>query len=85
MAPWLHMTSTDVETLLARGRARRRLPEPVMRRLLRERANVTQAELAEALGVARSTVSRWEAGLRGPRGAHADGYSELLDRLAAER
>lgn len=77
--------AADVETLLARGRARRDLPEPLVRRLLRERAHLSQAELAEALGVARSTVSRWEAGLRGPRGVKAAAYSDLLDRLAAER
>lgn len=34
---------------------------------LRERANMTQGELADRLGVARSTVTQWENGWSSPR------------------
>lgn len=76
---------TDLDTLLARGRARRRLPEPEVRALLRKRAHLTQREIASALGVDPPTVSRWESGRRAPGGERLEAYVELLDRLAAER
>ncbi|MDP9270648.1 MAG: helix-turn-helix domain-containing protein [Chloroflexota bacterium] len=74
-------------TLLERSRDRRRLPEPRFRRLLREGARLSLRDVAEALGVERSTVSRWETGRRlAPRDpAMLARYVELLDRLAAER
>lgn len=77
--------TTTFDALLHRSRAARRLPEPVIRRLLRERAGLTQAAVAEALGVRRSAVTRWESGARSPRGALLEQYVLLLDRLATER
>jgi transcriptional regulator with XRE-family HTH domain len=74
---------TNVDDLLERTR-NRRLPDPDIRRLLRTRSGLTQAEIANAIGVQRPTVSRWESGLRTPRGRHADAYSQLLRGLAAE-
>ena len=79
------MTIIDVDSLLARSHLLRRLPEPAIRRLLRERAGLSQAEIAEALGVTSSAVSRWETGRRMPRGARGSAYAELLERLTAVR
>jgi transcriptional regulator with XRE-family HTH domain len=78
-------SAAEIEGLLARGRARRRLPEPTVRRLLRQRAQLSQREVAAALGVTHPTLSRWEAGRRTPGGLLLERYVELLDRLAAER
>ena len=55
-----------------------------MRRLLRERAKLTQAEVGHRLGVDRSAVCRWENGSRSPRGAALDGYANLLAELAKD-
>jgi transcriptional regulator with XRE-family HTH domain len=48
---------------------------------IRRRAGLAQAEVARAVGVAPSTVLRWERGLRIPRGDAAARYAELLKRL----
>lgn len=71
----------QIDTLVAAARRRQRLPQPDVRRVLREAAGVSQEELAEALGVSRATVSRWETGDRTPTGTHRDSYIEALDRL----
>lgn len=71
-----HETLTD---LVARGQARRVLPEPDIRRALRERVGLTQAEVAVAIGVDRTTVCRWETSDRTPRQPHLDRYAEVLD------
>ena len=47
---------------------------------IRERARLSQADVAAALGVDQPTVARWEAG-RVPRRQHAAQYAELLWRL----
>jgi transcriptional regulator with XRE-family HTH domain len=79
------MTGT-IDMTIAQARARRRLPEPPLRRYLRERAGLSQHSVAEVVGVEVSTISRWENGTRQPRhGAALDAYLEVLDRLAAER
>jgi transcriptional regulator with XRE-family HTH domain len=62
-------------------RAHRGLPPPALRRALRESAGLTQSEIGEALGVRRESVSRWEAGLRMPRGDLLIQYAELLESL----
>jgi transcriptional regulator with XRE-family HTH domain len=74
-----------LDELLARKVARRRLPEPAIRRLLRVQAGLTQAELGAAVGVARETVSRWETGKRTPQGATLDSYLEALEKLVQIR
>ena len=75
---------SSIDALLARSRDRRRLPEPAIRKHIRERAQLSQADVAAALGVDRATVSRYESGSRQPRGAHLDAYLQVLDRLVAE-
>jgi DNA-binding transcriptional regulator YiaG len=74
-------TLTSLDQLLIRARERR-LPDPTVRRMLRERAGVSQGELALALHVSPAAISRWEAGSRHPRGKRADEYGAALDRLA---
>lgn len=49
----------------------------------RFRAGLTQYRLARSLGVDRSTVSRWEAGLRTPTMPHLRALGELVDRPAS--
>ena len=71
--------------MLAIGRTRRRLQsEPAFVRLVRQRAGLTQAEIAALLGVDVSAVSRWENGRRVPRPGTLRRYAELLDRLIDE-
>jgi len=78
-------TALDLDALLSRSRLRRNLPPVAIRRMLRERAGLSQEAIARVLGVTRPTVTRWELGERTPRGAALLAYSELLARLAAER
>jgi len=49
----------------------------------RERVPLTQAELAERVGVAETTVRRWEAGLR-PQPAHVRRLCTVLDASPAQ-
>lgn len=72
------MPTIDIATEV---RARRRLPTPSMRRAIRESAGVSQLRVASSLGVTRMTVSRWESGIREPRGEHLVSYVALLDEL----
>lgn len=74
-----------VSDLLERVQSRRRLPEPRLRRLIREGARVSLGDIAEALGVTRSAVSRWEHGLREPRDGVLERYADLLDRLTSAK
>ena len=48
---------------------------------IRERSGLSQSDLARTLGVATTTVSRWEAGTRLPRPLVAVRLIRLLDRL----
>lgn len=69
---------------MARRAAQRDLPNLDRCRELREAHGLTRADLAEALDVSAATVSRWERGLRRPRGAEAVTYLKALRRLAHE-
>ncbi|WP_316959641.1 helix-turn-helix domain-containing protein [Streptomyces sp. TRM68367] len=60
------------------------LPPPHIRQELRIAANLTQAEVAEAIGVKRLAVVRWEAGQTQPHRGNRLKYAELLRRLAEE-
>jgi transcriptional regulator with XRE-family HTH domain len=46
-------------------------------------ANVSLRELGSELGVAASSVWRWESGANFPRERHARGYLAALERLKA--
>ncbi len=75
----------DLDALLSKSRRSRDLPPPALRRLLRQRAGLSQEAVAGVLGISRPALTRWELGQRTPRGATLEAYIELLDRLAAER
>lgn len=70
--------------LLGEVRSRRGLPPPWLAKRIRVEAGVSQARLAEELGVQRVTVARWEAGTRRPRQPLAQQYSDLLAQLQKE-
>jgi len=57
------------------------LPPRDVAKEIREAAGVSQNRMAEELAVHRSTVLRWEQGLRRPRGRLLVAYSELLQSL----
>ncbi|AZP19907.1 helix-turn-helix domain-containing protein [Streptomyces aquilus] len=54
------------------------LPPPEERRRLREAGSLTQAQLAERVGVTRETVRAWESGRTNPRGRKGEAYAKLL-------
>ncbi|MEV6682236.1 helix-turn-helix transcriptional regulator [Streptomyces erythrochromogenes] len=58
------------------------LPPPHVRQQLRLAAGLTQLEVAEAVGVKRLAVARWELGQTNPRRPHRAVYMHLLKRLA---
>jgi transcriptional regulator with XRE-family HTH domain len=60
------------------------LPPPPERVRLRVAQGLTQAQVAEALGVTPGAVGGWEKGRYEPRGTVRVQYAELL-RLIAER
>ena len=63
----------DLRHSLQNGRARE----------IRERAGISAPQLARKLDVAPSTVTRWETGVRMPRGANARRYARILRQIAA--
>ncbi|MDT7840721.1 helix-turn-helix domain-containing protein [Streptomyces justiciae] len=60
------------------------LPPPKERRRLREAGSLTQAQLAERVGVTRETVRAWESGRTNPRGRKREAYAKLLSTLTQE-
>ncbi len=72
------------EYAIEERRQRRRLPEPGERRALRVRVGVSQAVVADTIGVARPSVSRYESGSSAPRGEVLRRYLDVLALLAAE-
>jgi DNA-binding XRE family transcriptional regulator len=65
--------------LLAETRAQCRSGQA---RAIRADADLTQLEVASALGVSRAAVSQWERGQRVPSGSVALAYGRLLRQLA---
>lgn len=59
----------------------RRLPPPNVRRALREASGLSVVEVAEAIGVTRQAVWRWERGLREPGAHHRRAYAGFLDQV----
>ena len=58
------------------------LPSAGIRRALRERHGLSQRRIAEAVGVSREAITKYEAGDREPRGETRRRYAEALDELA---
>jgi transcriptional regulator with XRE-family HTH domain len=71
-------TANDLVKLV---RERRDLPPPAMRRAIRESADLSLDQVANALGVSRQAVSHWEQGARDPRPEHLRAYAKLLREL----
>lgn len=59
----------------------RRLVRAGDARYIRVAVGLSLGEVARGVGVAKATVSRWEAGQRIPRGPAALRYGELLEAL----
>ena len=74
--------SNTLDIALKQARARRELPTPYQRRRLRQKAGLTQREIAEAVGVRRATIAAYEAGRRTPRAEALANYRRVLVRLA---
>jgi transcriptional regulator with XRE-family HTH domain len=72
-----------IDSLLSGVAPQAPLPDPEVRRELRERAHLSKAQVARALGVSPSTVSGWESG-RDPVGEIRQKYAYLLDGLQAK-
>ncbi|MFE0514898.1 telomere-associated protein Tap [Streptomyces sp. NPDC058964] len=70
-----------VDSLLAAVDGGTVLPAPGERVRLREAAGLTQAAVAQALGVRVPSIQAWEAGRAEPRGDRLDAYRRLLDGL----
>ncbi|MET9603133.1 helix-turn-helix transcriptional regulator [Streptomyces sp. NPDC006459] len=60
------------------------LPATGARGQLRRAAGLTQAQVADALGVGRVQVARWETGFAEPRGVRRTAYSKFLHGLARQ-
>lgn len=72
-----------IDSLLAGVGPEAGLPSPRVRQELRERARLSKAQVARALGVSPSTVAGWEKD-RDPAGEMRTRYAYLLDGLAAK-
>lgn len=59
----------------------RRLASTGAARAIREDAGLSLAELANAAKVHKTTIFRWETGLRRPRGEAAQRYLAVLEEL----
>jgi DNA-binding XRE family transcriptional regulator len=63
-------------------KAQTQLPDPTVRRHLRQRAGLSQETMARLLEVTRPSFSRYENGRRRPKDDVARRYARLLDELA---
>ncbi|WP_329266560.1 telomere-associated protein Tap [Streptomyces sp. NBC_01451] len=59
------------------------LPPPAERKRLREAAELSQTQIAQALGTRREAVGNWETGKTEPRPPQRTAYAQLLKGLAA--
>jgi transcriptional regulator with XRE-family HTH domain len=70
------LTATrDLQTLVE---SRRALPEPRVRRMIREAAGVSLQAVADHVGVTKQAVAFWETGGRGPSPEFLPSYIEAL-------
>ncbi|MFG3284987.1 helix-turn-helix domain-containing protein [Streptomyces sp. NPDC048111] len=60
------------------------LPTPKERRRLREAKDLSEAQVATAVGVTRATVRSWETGRTTPRGRKGQTYARFLATIEAE-
>ncbi|MEU6049948.1 helix-turn-helix domain-containing protein [Streptomyces xanthochromogenes] len=60
------------------------LPTPKERRRLREAKDLSEAQVASAVGVTRATVRSWETGRTTPRGRKGQTYARLLATIEVE-
>ncbi|MFG3179970.1 helix-turn-helix transcriptional regulator [[Kitasatospora] papulosa] len=60
------------------------LPTLKVRQQLRLTAGLTQAEVAEAIGVKRLAVAQWEAGRAQPHRGNRRAYAHFLRKLAVK-
>jgi DNA-binding transcriptional regulator YiaG len=73
----------ELEKLLARRRSSSLLPSPARCRAIREKASLSQEDLARLLGVSRPALTRWESGQRKPFGDNCVRYLSVLERIEA--
>ncbi|WP_370409328.1 helix-turn-helix domain-containing protein [Streptomyces fradiae] len=71
-----------VDALLAAVESGQILPAPAERVRLREAAGLTQAAVAQALGVRLPSIQAWEEGRAEPRAERLQAYRRLLEGLA---
>lgn len=67
--------------ILMKARLASKLPTPDMCKALRVSCGVSAQEVAEAVGVTRQSVNRWERGERRPRGEALKAYAEVIHAL----
>ncbi len=60
------------------------LPGPAERRRLRIMAGLSLQDVANSVGVTRSTISRWELGSRSPHPSHFGAYLAALTVISEE-
>jgi DNA-binding XRE family transcriptional regulator len=66
-------------------KAKRDLPDPAMRRAIREAAGATRDDVANEVGVTRYAVLQWELGTRSPSRRHLPAYVRVLRELRGVR
>jgi transcriptional regulator with XRE-family HTH domain len=59
-------------------------PNPAAARRIRERFGWSRQQMAAELGVAESSIVRWERGTAAPAGGRLRDWVRLLDRMTAE-
>ena len=69
-------------SLADEARLSNRLPAPEMARLIIQEAGISVTRLAHEIGVSNTTVHRWLAGTRQPRGRLRVDYARALVAIA---
>jgi DNA-binding transcriptional regulator YiaG len=76
------MVTAEMEHLARRVRLLDELPDPLIRRHLREQAGASLSQSAAAIGAQKEALRLWELGKRRPRGEMLDRYAGLLRMFA---